>query len=198
MHSPTCSQLHLGLIPYGLPKVQLPLYKLDKVKFRGAHLFLFCNWGSKEVLLLGHAQCSQKNCWLVNQYGSYKKKQKSFDLTHDLINMNHTLCPQNLIINHHQKKISLSALTLNHIFSKKHGWCPSTSAPLKYRCWVCNEFKAKFHHSRDFITPILSGNWADMRKEMQSSFVPFCMGDNVRISTLLKISPWVIHLMSRW
>jgi hypothetical protein len=103
MHSPTCSQLHLGLIPYSLPKVQLPLYKLDKVKFRGAHLFIFCNWGSKEVLLLGHAQCSQKNCWLVTQYGSYKKKQKSCELTHDLINMNHTLCPQNLVINHHQK-----------------------------------------------------------------------------------------------
>jgi hypothetical protein len=35
-------------------------------------------------------------------------------------------------------------------------------------------------------------------RKCRSSFVPFCMGDNARISTLLKISPWVIHLMSRW
>jgi hypothetical protein len=33
-----------------------------------------------------------------------KKRKKSCESTHDLINMNHTLCPQNLIINHHQKK----------------------------------------------------------------------------------------------
>jgi hypothetical protein len=30
-------------------------------------------------------------------------------------------------------------------------------------------------------------------RKCRSSFVPFCMGDNARISTLLKISPWVIH-----
>jgi len=51
-HSPRCSQLHLGLIPYGFPKVPLPLYKLNKAKFRGEHLFQFCNWGSNEVLIL--------------------------------------------------------------------------------------------------------------------------------------------------
>jgi hypothetical protein len=43
-----------------LPKVQHPCIQTEKAKSRGAHLFLFCNWGSKEVLLLGHAQCSQK------------------------------------------------------------------------------------------------------------------------------------------
>jgi hypothetical protein len=44
----------------------------------------------------------------------------------------------------------------------KHIWNPEI-----YMFWVCNELKAKFHHSRDFITHILLGNWADMRKEMQ-------------------------------
>jgi hypothetical protein len=44
----------------------------------------------------------------------------------------------------------------------KHIWIPEL-----YMFGVCNELKAKFHHSRDFITHILSGNWADMRKEMQ-------------------------------
>jgi hypothetical protein len=45
---------------------------------------------------------------------------------------------------------------------RKHIWTPEI-----YMFWVCNELKEKFHQSRDFITHILSGNWADMRKEMQ-------------------------------
>jgi hypothetical protein len=39
MNFPGCSQQHLGLIPYGLPKVQLPCTQTGKVKSRGAHFF---------------------------------------------------------------------------------------------------------------------------------------------------------------
>jgi hypothetical protein len=41
----------------------------------------------------------------------------------------------------------------------KHIWNPEI-----YMFWVCNELKAKLHHSRDFITHILLGNWADNEK----------------------------------
>jgi hypothetical protein len=34
--------------------------KGKKVKCKGAHLFLFCGWGSKEVLPLGRAQWSKR------------------------------------------------------------------------------------------------------------------------------------------
>jgi len=71
MHSPRCSQLHLGLIPYGLPKVQLPLYKLNKVKFKGAHLFQFCNWGFKEVLLLGACPIFPKKLLMGESISKY-------------------------------------------------------------------------------------------------------------------------------
>jgi hypothetical protein len=72
---------------------------------------------------------------------------------------------------HHQSSskilFSLSALTLTLIFSKKYGYAQAHLDSELDMFWVCNELKAKFHHSRDFITHILSGNWADMRKEMQ-------------------------------
>ncbi len=101
MHPPRCSQLHLGLIQYGLPKVQLPLYKLNKVKSSGAHLFLFYNWGSKEVLIL--ESCPMfLNKLLMGQSIWLLKEKKSCERTHDLNNMKHTLCPHNLFINHHQ------------------------------------------------------------------------------------------------
>jgi hypothetical protein len=99
----------------------------------------------------------------ANQYGSLKKR--SYEPTHDLINMNHTLCPQNLII-----KDSFFTICPypESIFFKKIWVMPKhICAPKLYMFWVCNELKAKFHHSRNFITHILSGNWADMRKEMQ-------------------------------
>jgi hypothetical protein len=43
----------------------------------GTHLFLFCDWWSKEVLLLGSAQCS-KNIGdrPINMAPSKKKKKK--------------------------------------------------------------------------------------------------------------------------
>ncbi len=75
-HSPRCSLLHLGLIPYGLPKVQLPLYKLNKVKSRGAHLFLFCNCGSKEVLLLGACPMFPKKLLIGQSIWLLKNKKR--------------------------------------------------------------------------------------------------------------------------
>jgi len=36
------------------------VYKLKRLTIGGAHLFLFCDSGSKEVLLLTSAQCSKK------------------------------------------------------------------------------------------------------------------------------------------
>jgi hypothetical protein len=43
-------------------KFNSPVYKLKQVKSKGAHLFLFCNWGSKDVLLWGACTMFQKNC----------------------------------------------------------------------------------------------------------------------------------------
>jgi len=42
------------------PKFNSHVYKLKKAGSRGIHLFLFCNWGSEEVLSLGSVQCSKK------------------------------------------------------------------------------------------------------------------------------------------
>jgi len=54
-------------------------------------LFLFCDWGSKEVLLLGSVQCSKKVGDVANQCGTFpKEKKKTCEHTHELINMNHT------------------------------------------------------------------------------------------------------------
>jgi hypothetical protein len=52
------------------------IYKLQKMKFKGAHLFLFCNWGSKEVLLLGACSMFQKNAGGPINMAPFKKKKK--------------------------------------------------------------------------------------------------------------------------
>jgi hypothetical protein len=62
----------------------------------GMHMFLFCNWGSEEVLPLGSAQMFQKKCWWGNEnYDSFqgKKKRKGYECTRELINMNDTISP---------------------------------------------------------------------------------------------------------
>jgi hypothetical protein len=61
----------LGYIPYGLPKVQLPCIETKQVASGDAHLFLFWNWGTKEVLLLGGMPKSSKRIadGPINQYG---------------------------------------------------------------------------------------------------------------------------------
>jgi hypothetical protein len=58
---PICSQQHLDFLPHGLPKLALPCIQTGKVGHRGAHLFLFCDSGSKEMFLLGSAQMFLKN-----------------------------------------------------------------------------------------------------------------------------------------
>jgi hypothetical protein len=73
------------------PKCNSPCIWSKMVKSRGAHLFIVCNWGSKEVLLLGTCPMFQNNCWWANQRGSFLKNRKSCERTHDLINMNHTM-----------------------------------------------------------------------------------------------------------
>ncbi len=40
------------------PKFNSPVYKLKR--WKGAHLFLFCNRGPKRCFYWGHAQCSKK------------------------------------------------------------------------------------------------------------------------------------------
>jgi len=57
------------------------------------HLFLFCNWGSKEVLPLGSAQCSKKIAVGPMNMALSKKNLKSYEHTHELINTNHTKSP---------------------------------------------------------------------------------------------------------
>ncbi len=57
---------------------------------------VFCNWGSEEVLPLGSAQASKKNVDGAMNYDSFKRKKekrKSYECTHELINMNHTISP---------------------------------------------------------------------------------------------------------
>ncbi len=50
----------LSFIPYDLPKVQLPCIQIKKISIKGAHSSLFCNWGSKDALLLGECPMFQK------------------------------------------------------------------------------------------------------------------------------------------
>jgi hypothetical protein len=67
--------------------------------------------------------------WSTNT-APIKKKQKSSELTHDLININHTRCPQNLVINHHQKLLfTICPYPESYFFKKiwmmaKHIWTP--------------------------------------------------------------------------
>ncbi len=80
------SQQHLSFTPYGLPKVNSHLY--EKVQCKGAHLFLFCDWGPKRCFYSGSAQCSKKiDDGPMNVAPS---KKKSCEGTHELINLNHT------------------------------------------------------------------------------------------------------------
>jgi hypothetical protein len=48
------------------PKFNSPCIQSKMVKSRGAHLFLFCNWGSKKVLLLGTCPKFPNNCGWAN------------------------------------------------------------------------------------------------------------------------------------
>ncbi len=79
------------IYPYGLPKVQLPCIETKQVASGDAHLFLFCNWGSKEVLLLGGMPKVPKELLMgqsINMANSFLKRKKSCEpTTHDLINM---------------------------------------------------------------------------------------------------------------
>jgi len=96
-------------------KFNSPVYKL---KSRGAHLFLFCKWGSKEVLLLGACPMFQKNCRWANEYGYLKKKKKkSSERTHDLINVTRNKYPQSIIVGTHNK---FGGRTLNASYER----CP--------------------------------------------------------------------------
>jgi hypothetical protein len=74
------------------PKFNSHGYKLKRWAI-GQHIcFYFCDLGSKEVHLLGGAQCSKKLVMGQLVYGPFpKKKKKKFECTHELINMNHTL-----------------------------------------------------------------------------------------------------------
>jgi hypothetical protein len=54
------------------PKFNSPVYKLKR--WKGAHLFLFCNWGPKRCFYWG--PMFQNICWWANQYGSFKIKKK--------------------------------------------------------------------------------------------------------------------------
>ncbi len=70
-----------------------------KVKGKGAHLFLFCDWGSKEVPPFGSAQCSKRFVdgpmdMALSKKKTTKQEKKSYERTHDLINMNHTTITQ--------------------------------------------------------------------------------------------------------
>jgi len=67
---------------------------LYKLHYREIRLFLFCNWGSKEVLPLGSAQYSKKVIDGPMNMALAKKKKKSYGCTHELINTNHTMSSQ--------------------------------------------------------------------------------------------------------
>jgi hypothetical protein len=88
--SPSCSQNvpnSISLLSHMVnPKFNSHVYKLKKVHYVehiGAHLFLYCRWWSKEVLLLRSAQCSKKKWWWAQCV------QKNCKCTHELINMDH-------------------------------------------------------------------------------------------------------------
>jgi len=55
-------------------KVQLSCIETEKVGYLGTHLYLFCILGSKEVLPLDSAQCSQNIADGPNEYGFFKNK----------------------------------------------------------------------------------------------------------------------------
>jgi len=63
------------------------------------HICLYFATGGPNVLLLGACPMFQKNCWWAFQYGSFKKFKKSCERPHDLITMNHTMCPHSWTTN---------------------------------------------------------------------------------------------------
>jgi len=57
------------------PKFNSYVYKVKRWAYRGTHFFLFWDWGSKEVLLWGSAQCFEKiGDGAINVF-SFKKKK---------------------------------------------------------------------------------------------------------------------------
>ncbi len=51
----------LSFYPIWFAQSSTPMYINQKVKSKGAQLFIFCKWGSKEVLLYGACPMFQKN-----------------------------------------------------------------------------------------------------------------------------------------
>jgi hypothetical protein len=70
--------------PKVCPKFNSHVYKLKRWALSGMHLFLFCNWGSKEVLPCRSAQCSKKNDDGPMDMTFSKNK---INCTHESINM---------------------------------------------------------------------------------------------------------------
>ncbi len=70
------------------PKLNSHVCKLKRWAIGAAHLFLFCNWRSKEITLIWECSMLPKIWWWANQYDSFNPKKKSCEYTHELINMN--------------------------------------------------------------------------------------------------------------
>ncbi len=69
------------------------VYKLQRWNSRVHICFYFATWGPKMCFYWGHAQCFKKNAGGPINMAPFKKKRKSCEPTHNLINMNHNLSP---------------------------------------------------------------------------------------------------------
>jgi hypothetical protein len=69
-------------------QISTPMYVNWKGEINGVQLFLFRNWGPKRCFHWGH--CSKFFANEPINMAPLKKKVKSCEATHDLINMNHT------------------------------------------------------------------------------------------------------------
>jgi len=82
---------------------------VDKLKSRGAHLFLFCKWVRRGASIGGMPNVPKK---LVMGQSIWRpeNKIKTSERTHDLINVTMTTYPQSIIVGTHYK---LGERTLN-------------------------------------------------------------------------------------
>jgi len=79
------------LYPLWFAQSSILMYINWKCMLNGSTFVSILQLGSKKVLLLGAWTMFQKLCWLANQHDSFTEIKRKVWVTHELINMNHTI-----------------------------------------------------------------------------------------------------------
>ncbi len=139
---PKCIPQHVPNSTWVCLKSNSHVYKPKRSNVR-EHICFYFVTGVQRGAPIGECSMVQKNCWRANGNGSFPKKnqknkktKKSYERTHDLINMNHTtirqliwitLCPPQVLLLNKVPKISF---ILGHT-----SICPVFSLLFQFLLW---------------------------------------------------------------